>query len=536
MKIPRVKREMRLKTLFQQLALDLGAISTTDAAKAFAVTRFSERMRKRAEIFNPCLEDEAKSKFIALNSSLKEIENQVCIDERIVQNASIFIRHVLERYCKSLYPESLQECYSRSFILDNWSFGPGTSNGVQGTGTVEKIDAKMTVTGSAVPFARQIRCLSPYFQYLDVLNGNVGLALVEGSKLAVVLKNETAMRTIAIEPSGNMAVQLSGGKFIEGAMRAIGLDIRTQQMKNITLAQLGSLYGTLATEDLTSASDMFLPLVIRSVWPQEWYRFFMETRSPICSIDGTNHELNMISTMGNGYTFPMMTLTLLALVYANRYVFHSGPSKRIDWNVTGVFGDDIIVPVTEVATLNAVLASAGLIVNHAKSYSSGPFRESCGGDFYNGVNVTPPYIKRLTQPADIYVAINQILGWCGRHELPLPRSLKYLFSLLDGKVFFVPEWMSDTSGVRTAQCARSFKHLMPKLVKKPYKGIFTLPLASGGFIESSGDGALYSPRLNSMHYKVGISKLPKGYLDGWDPLYGTWRASAYRSLMVSLTS
>jgi hypothetical protein len=54
-----------------------------------------------------------------------------------------------------------------------------------------------------------------------------------------------------------------------------------------------------------------------------------------------------------------------------------------------VFGDDIIVPSECAEFVIDDLESFGLLVNRTKSFWRGAFRESCGVDAYNGVDVTP---------------------------------------------------------------------------------------------------------------------------------------------------
>jgi len=60
-----------------------------------------------------------------------------------------------------------------------------------------------------------------------------------------------------------------------------------------------------------------------------------------------------------------------------------------------VFGDDIIVPVDMVQTVMEGLEAFGLKVNREKSFWNGKFRESCGGDFYDGEWVTPVRLKKF---------------------------------------------------------------------------------------------------------------------------------------------
>jgi hypothetical protein len=58
-----------------------------------------------------------------------------------------------------------------------------------------------------------------------------------------------------------------------------------------------------------------------------------------------------------------------------------------------VFGDDIIIPIDSRELLYKALEVLYFKVNDSKSFYTGRFRESCGVDSFNGVDVTPVYWK-----------------------------------------------------------------------------------------------------------------------------------------------
>jgi len=97
--------------------------------------------------------------------------------------------------------------------------------------------------------------------------------------------------------------------------------------------------------------------------------------------------------MGNATTFPVQSLVFWSICVSTlEVVGYKNPADVY------VFGDDIIVP-TEVAPLiMAVLPCFGLVVNQNKSFHKGAFRESCGTDAFNGVNVTPIRWKTELNP------------------------------------------------------------------------------------------------------------------------------------------
>jgi hypothetical protein len=538
--------EIALTGLFHVLLGELHAKQPSCPKKQQAIDRQVLRARKRAATSNRELHTKAISDFVCTNALVGDVT--VLLPNEVVIEARYFINRCLENFTTKCDPRNIQTTLDTSFLFDNWRFGPGASNGISGTHTADKISQSMTCTALCEPLVVRLRRHNTYFQLFDERNRNSGVVSASGSRLTTVPKNETTNRTIAIEPSGNMALQLAAGMYLEGTLRNIGLDIRDQQPKNKALAMVGSIDGCIATIDLKSASDMFSIDLVRLLMPPEWFSLLMTIRSPEIEIpkEGKqgkyNLDLNMMSTMGNGFTFPLMTMILVALVYANRRL-RGGPSLFIDWSRTAVFGDDIIVPTHEYESLVSLLEAAGLIVNREKSYSDGPFRESCGGDYYEGYNITPFYIKSLHNDSEIYVAINQVLEWSARHNIALPGTLLYLKAALKGRVRFVPEWHGPDEGLLVADLVEREYTYLQATAKRFYLHDqnghaslhFKLPLACGMYITSDGPDIVFTPRpKDKTRHVVRHGRLPKGFLTGWDPLKRSPAISSYISVLCGV--
>lgn len=523
--------EERLDAFFSVLQDELLARQVSDDP---ANLRQIARMRKRACYHRPSLDVEAIEKFVAINAEVKSFK--LDLDDDVTSNAKHFITVVLERFTARISPDSIQETLEPSYLLDNWRYGPGASYRTEGTHTVEKILQAMTVTSSCAPLIYNLRRFNPYFASFDRSNGVPGITEVGGSRLTTVPKNEDTVRTIAIEPSGNMVLQLAAGRYLEGALKMIGLDITNQQPKNKLLARRGSMDGSIATIDLASASDRISIDLVRALMPPKWVHLLMTLRSPKMDLpkEGGVLELAMISTMGNGFTFPLMTLLLVSLIYGLRCRRKNSPTLFLDWSNTCVFGDDIIVPKDEYADLCEVLRQAGFVVNNDKSYSEGPFRESCGGDYHCGRDITPFYVKSLRCDTEVYVAINQVLEWCAREGCILYKTLLLLRSYVD-KVRLVPEWHGPQEGVLTALCPRRYTYLrqVNRKVKVREDHPFLVMLACGGYVDA-GDNLdiFYSPRPFKNEVRVKASRLPNGYLDGADPVKRSATTSEFISNYV----
>lgn len=114
--------------------------------------------------------------------------------------------------------------------------------------------------------------------------------------------------------------------------------------------------------------------------------------------DGTIVPLNKFASMGSALCFPIEAMVFFTIImYA--LVKKSGrvPSRRLLVKLASdvaVYGDDIIVPGSMAPVVMESLEDFGLRVNHDKSFSTGLFRESCGGDYYAGVDITPVYVRQ----------------------------------------------------------------------------------------------------------------------------------------------
>lgn len=226
----------------------------------------------------------------------------------------------------------------------------------------------------------------------------------ESSRLIAVPKTYDKPRLIAAEPASHQWCQQSLlSYFYERVGKTwIGNFIAFRdQTRNQVLCRQGSVDGSLATLDLSDASDRVTcgcveaafrcqPTVLRALAASR-------TRFVRVSLDGNEitHELRKFSTMGNAVTFPVESIIFLGIALA--VSAGTTPRRSIDSlrNAVSVFGDDIIVPATDRERLEQVLEALCFKVNRKKTFSKGQFRESCGLDVFAGSEVTPVYIRHL---------------------------------------------------------------------------------------------------------------------------------------------
>jgi hypothetical protein len=207
---------------------------------------------------------------------------------------------------------------------------------------------------------------------------------VRGNRFTSVPKDGLKNRGICVEPSVNVAYQLAVGRHLKRRLLFAGIDLKEGQTAHRLLARDGSRYGTLATIDLTSASDTVSYQLVKAVMPARWFDVLDALRSPYTRVKRKWVKLEKFSSMGNGYTFELETIIFAALAQAcaDRTGHQISPGKGI-W----VYGDDIIVPRNLADTLLPCLRWCGFTPNPRKTFVSGRFRESCGGDFYDGIPV-----------------------------------------------------------------------------------------------------------------------------------------------------
>jgi hypothetical protein len=227
---------------------------------------------------------------------------------------------------------------------------------------------------------------------------------VEGSVLFTVPKKTDIDRCACKEPDLNMYLQKGVGSHIRKRLRRFGINLNDQRV-NRALAARGAQDDSLATLDLSSASDTITIGCVKALLPTEWFLYLNDIRSHKVLVDGVYHRMEMFSSMGNGFTFELESLIFWALVRTTLYF--EGIS-----GVVSVYGDDIICPSSGADMVSWVLHEFGFAVNLEKSFITGPFRESCGGHYHHHEDVTPFYLKRkATHLTDVIRVANQLRRW-----------------------------------------------------------------------------------------------------------------------------
>lgn len=299
--------------------------------------------------------------------------------------------------------------------LIDGKFGPGATFGDRGQYTTvpDKMSSRPTLTTGAIWFLPQwagtqwaTACCA----------GSTDPIFIRGNRFTTVPKDCTKDRGIAVEPSINLFFQLGYGALLKSRLKRAGLDMKKAQDIHRQVACEASIRGHFATLDLSNASDTIAYSLVELLLPPRWFECLTALRSPYTQIDGHWVKLEKFSSMGNGFTFELETILFLTLCEAALESLGLPCEPGID---LFVYGDDIIVPTDSAAAVKAVLQYFGMAINETKSFVDGPFRESCGGDFFRGVSVRPYHLEELPYEPQHYIAMANGLRRMGsRHDYP----------------------------------------------------------------------------------------------------------------------
>nr|APG77015.1 hypothetical protein [Beihai levi-like virus 32] len=237
------------------------------------------------------------------------------------------------------------------------------------------------------------------------------------SRIGFVPKSSDEHRAIGIEMNGLVPLQKCVGDYIRRQLdRKTPINLNSQQ-RNRHMARLAQTFG-LATIDLANASSSISLELVRALLPSDWFCLIEAFRSTHGQCPGLTDEpikYEMVSSMGNGFTFELESLIFFALAKATceQEGLHYTEIKRS----VSVFGDDIIVPARVAKPLIHNMTLFGFTANVEKSFLQGHFFESCGADYYNSSDVRPFFLKRqLRTVRDLFFFMNSLLFKAVSHK------------------------------------------------------------------------------------------------------------------------
>ncbi len=227
-------------------------------------------------------------------------------------------------------------------------------------------------------------------------------------KVTLVPKTPKGPRIIAIEPTcmqyAQQAISRTLVRYLEHPDSFVsGFLGFTHQEPNQLLAKRGSEDGSLATIDLSDASDRVSNILVDYLFSSytniaEGVQASRSTSADVPLGYGVI-PLSKFASMGSALCFPIEAMVFLTIAFVGIQRQHS--QRLTDSEILSlkgkvrVYGDDIVVPSEYVHSVMSELEAYGLKVNFNKSFWTGRFRESCGKEYYDGADVT---LVRLRKP------------------------------------------------------------------------------------------------------------------------------------------
>jgi hypothetical protein len=224
-------------------------------------------------------------------------------------------------------------------------------------------------------------------------------------QLVCVPKSTTKNRTISKEPTTLQYLQQDVRRALDDYFCShpeLQIDLHDQSFSR-HLAVEGSATGSYATIDLSNASDSVSVGLVEDIFDGLPILYpLLATRSTHCDVksnDGSiaeRIELRKFAPMGSSTCFPVETMIFTIICEASVRLTTGRRSRGINYRV---YGDDIVIRSEYAAQVVCLLRDCGFTVNDRKSFGYGGveshrFREACGVEALDGVDITPVRVSR----------------------------------------------------------------------------------------------------------------------------------------------
>lgn len=315
---------------------------------------------------------------------------------------------------------------------------------------------KTDITGSAYHIDWFKRCYLPWFNQPRAFTESLNVR--EIGYLSAVLVDKTFKSKRMIVPNSSIGGLYSNGlgAVMTNRLRSGGYDLRVLPERHKLYARKASIDGQTATVDQTMASDNITTWLVQLCYPMRWARVLLNGRIGWLQVENELIDSPTMSTMGIGFTFPLQMVLFLGLTHACRDYHEELYGKIATDRTISCFGDDLICPVVLKNMVEHVFLSLGLLFNADKSYWQGPFRESCGGDYFHGLDVRPAYVPQggtcmsdASYESWLYRTFNALIRRWDRDELESTvRLLLDELKTVRDKPLVVPGSYGDDAGLK----------------------------------------------------------------------------------------
>ena len=217
------------------------------------------------------------------------------------------------------------------------------------------------------------------------------LTIVNGSRASSVPKNNEARRFINVEALGNVILQRCVALALRSRLAQLGNDLEHGQSAHRTMIADADN----ATIDFSSASDSVVTSWVKWFFPPNIWKYLNRYRSFITYVGSVAHAPRKLSSMGNGFTFEVMTTMLLSIA-------------RILDQDSRVYGDDVVIHNLVARDFIETCNEINFKVNQKKTFVYSPFRESCGAFYHDSLGYLTTYEFHWCESmADFIVSANK---------------------------------------------------------------------------------------------------------------------------------
>lgn len=304
-------------------------------------------------------------------------------------------------------------------------------------------------------------------------------------RVITVPKTQKSPRVIAVEPAYNQFIQQGIKDYmvdkIEKHPLTRGHINFSNQEINKNLAYHNSFTKLLGTIDFKEASDRVHNRHVHAFFSvnRSLDYLLQKSRSPYALVNDELLLLKKFASMGSAVCFPVEALVFF--IYAVSYRLTKAALSPTLRNITKVskqiyvYGDDVLIPATEVEDFIPFVHERGLMVSLNKTFYKSSFRESCGCDAYAGEDITPVYLRQVPRIKSIRDS-EKILSLISTGNQLLEKGLylpyttiKTMIERVTGKLPFVHE-TSPGIGWRDPFIQNKYKwnHLLHRFEVKTY--------------------------------------------------------------------
>lgn len=239
-------------------------------------------------------------------------------------------------------------------------------------------------------------------------NGKASDLIIMGSRASSVYKNSKKRRPINIEGLLNIILQKIVGWGLRQCLKVnAGVNLDEDQDKHKRMLTNMAL----TTGDFSNASESITVWLTRNLLRRcpKIYQILETFRSTFCLHNYPHITENgridrqpewfpneKFSSMGNGFTFELLTITILSI------------ARVYDRNAS-VYGDDLICSTVSAKDIFNVLEQVGFVLNMKKTFYNAPLRESCGGFYLHEYGyITSFDFKWCKSIPDVITVINKL--------------------------------------------------------------------------------------------------------------------------------